>query len=843
MQMVSSKMGKAGGRFISRPQIDAAAVDETSGLTPRVQSLKDRLLAAQSQVCADRAHYVTESFRQTEGESRVRRRAKAFANVFANMPVVIRDQELIVGAPTPFVRGAHPAVESDPAQLEAALRAEKITTSSVSASAAMSVEDKERLLAACEYWKNNWWGKRVNDVAKSWAGGTWRYFAQNRMVMGALTYGGFSLSLNLTPGADYEKIFRIGCNGFIAEAQAEIARIQEKPAYEYTQEDHEKLEFLESVIIGLEGLIVFAQRHAEAARELAAKETNPERKRELEEIAEICDRVPAHPARSFREALQAYWFVVCAHDIEKAQCNHFGGRFDQYLYPYYSRDIAEGRITHQQAAELLGCMFVKWATLDTFLFTGFEGKREHQELAQGNYQANITLGGVTLDGLDASNELTSLVLHVAKQVKMHQPHVSLRYHRAMAPEVLQKALECTRDHGGGIPAWFSDRAGIEYMLERGCSLEDARDWAVIGCINIGHPKSCAFMRNPAPVFIHHAKLFEFALYDGWDPYTGQKLGAATGDPRNFRTYEDLLNAYKTQVEHHYDMLWNFTRAVGPFSIEDRPPFPIQSAFMDDCIKRGKDVSQAGGRYYRELESGSFVDRALTDVADCLAALKKVVYEEGVPMAEVLDALKADFVGYEDLRKRLDDAPKFGNDDDYVDSIAFDLWQWTKHKALSYRDTEGRRPTVYRQGAAWSSWAATSVGALPNGKKAYAPLADASASPGHGCDRRGPTAVMNSTSKLDPAQMEGPLLNLKFSPGVVRTREGMQKLSELIATYMDQGGFHVQFNILDAKMLREAQKNPDKYRDLVVRLAGYSAFWVELSKDVQDEIISRTEHSL
>jgi len=843
MEMIASKGRKEASRFVSRPEIDAAAIDETNGLTPRVEVLKDRLLTAKSQVCADRAHWVTETFRRTEGESRVRRRAKAFASVFANMPIAIRDGELVVGAPTPFVRGAHPAIEADPAQLEMALLAEKITTSSVTASAAMTVEDKERLLAACEYWKENWWGKRVNDVAKTWAGGIGRYFAQNRMVMGALTYGGFSLSLNLTPGADYEKIFRIGCNGFIDEARAEIERIREKPTYEYGEEDQEKLEFLESVILGLEGLIHFARRHAALARELAQKESDGERKRELEEIAEICDHVPANPARSFREALQAYWFVVCAHDIEKAQCNHFGGRFDQYLYPYYARDIADGTLTRQEAAELLGCIFVKWATLDTFLFTGFEGRREHQELAQGNYQANITLGGVTADGLDASNEFTCLVLHVAKQVKMHQPHVSLRYHRAMAPEVLQKALECTRDHGGGIPAWFNDRGGIEYMLERGCSLEDAREWAVIGCINIGHPKSCTFMRNPAPVFIHHAKLFEFALNDGWDPYTDQRLGAPTGDPRNFHTFEDLMKAYREQVTHHYDLLWNFTRAVGPVSIEDRAPYPIQSAFLDDCIKRGKDVSQGGGRYYRELEAGSFVDRALTDAADCLAAMKKVVYEEGVPIGEVLDALKADFVGYEDLRKRLDEAPKFGNDDDYVDSIAFDIWQWTKHKALSYRDTEGRRPTIYRQGAAWSTWASSSVGALPNGKRAYAPLADASASPGHGCDRRGPTAVMNSAAKLDTAQMEGPLLNLKFSPGVVRTRDGMQKLAELIGTYMDQGGFHVQFNILDAKMLRDAQKNPEKYRDLVVRLAGYSAFWVELSKDVQDEIISRTEHAL
>lgn len=827
----------------TRLKIDLEEINKTNGFTPRVQRLKQRYLEAVSRVCAERAELVTESFKLTEGEHPCKRRAKAWANVFAKMPIAIRDDELIVGAPTPYVRGAHPNVEADPFQLELVLQNEKVTTCSTVQEAILTVEDKEKLLAACEYWKEHWWSKRINEVAKTYAGGIGRYLAEARMVMGALTYGGFSLPGHLCPGADYDKLFRVGCNGIIAEAQAEIDRILEKPHHEFTGEDKEKLEFLESVIICLEGIIHFARRHAALARELAAKETDPQRKKELERIAETCEHVPANPARNFYEALQSYWFIVVAHEIEKAQPNHFAGRFDQYMYPFYERDIAEGRMTRQEAAELLGCMFVKWMTLEAFVFTGLMGKREHQEVSPGNYFAHVTLGGVTTTGLDASNELSCLVLHVAKQVKAHQPHICLRYHRAMAPELLQKALECTRDHGGGIPAWFNDRLAIQYLLERGCSLEDARDWAAAGCINIGHQKSFVYERNPGPNFIHHAKLIELTLNDGIDPFTGQRLGAATGDPRNFRTFEELLEAYKKQIAYHYDLQWNFLKLIEPLVAEDRPYYPLQSAFLQDCIKRGKDASRGGDRYHQELEGPCFVDRALTDAADCLAALKKVVFEEGVPMSEVLDALKADFEGYEELWKRLKDAPKFGNDDDYVDSIAFDIWQYTVEKALSYRDSEGRRPILFRQGAAWSTYAATTVKALPNGKKAFAPLADASASPGHGCDVKGPTAVLNSVSKLDAGHMEGPLLNLKFTPGVLRSKEGMQKLADMIATYMDRGGFQVQFNILNTDTLRDAMEHPERYRDLVVRLAGYSVFWVDLSRDVQEEIIARTEHAL
>lgn len=832
-----STIGRA-PRTVKRTKIRVDEVNKANCMTPRVERLKERLLATKSGIASDRAWYGVESLKLTEGEHPCKRRAKAFANILAKMPIFIRDDELLVGQSTPFIRGAHPAVELGPLHFQALLKGiEKVASTGTKAQEAdIAEEDLKRLQEATEYLvkpENNP-TRRVYEIFTKHAGGLGPKLCEARLMM-----GGGALPSHLAPGADYGKVLDIGVNGIIAEAKEEIDRILRLPPHQFTIDDREKLEFLESAIITLEGIIRFAKRHADLAREMAAKETDPVRKKELEKIAEVCDWVPANPARSFHEALQSTWFITVGHDIEKAQPNAFLARMDQYLYPTYEKDVIEGNLSVQDAAELLGCLFLKIASLDPFLFLGLVGKRVHQDVAQANYIANITLGGIHRDGSDASNELSCLILQVAKQVKTHQPHISLRWHRAMAPELLEKAIECTRDNGAGIPAWFNDRAGIEYLLDRDVSYEDARDWAICGCINIVYPKSFSWDRSGSWGFINHAKLLEMALNDGIDPRTGHRLGPATGDPRTFKTFDDLITAYKTQIDHYYDFMYGLARASEKAIQEDRLYYPFVSSLLEDCIKNGKDCSRRGGRY-QQLEAFSVIDRAIPDAADSLTAIKKVVYEGGVPMSELLDALKADFEGYDELRQKLLAAPKFGNDDDEADAMTAEIWDYTKYKALSYRDSQNRRPCLFRQGAAWAQWAGRTVGALPNGRKAWTTLADASASPVQGCDVKGPTAAFNSVAKLDPMYMEGPLLNMKFSPGVLASKEGRDKFANLVATYMDQGGFHVQFNVLDQKTLLAAKKNPEKYRNLVVRVAGYSAFWVELTPEVQDEIIYRTE---
>jgi len=819
--------------------IPVEAIDAVDGFTPRVERLKQSYLDAQSTVASDRAWFMMESYKQTEGEPPVIRRAKGLRNVLENMPIAIREDELLVGATTPFVRGAHPNVELAPLNLEWLLKQhEPPSTASRAQRSRLEPEDKTRLLAACEYWKEDYPAKRAAEMIEDFTDGLWNKMGEARMSMISSP-----TALILTPGADYDKIFEIGFNGFIDEAREAIERVRSEANGAPSEEGAEKIAFLESVIIVVEGMIRFSERHAELARELAASESDPERKRELEEIAEICAWVPAKPPRSFREALQVYWFVAVGHDIEKANPNAYIGRFDQYMWSFYERDLEEGRMTRQQAGELLGCLFIKWSILEPFLFMGLLGDRHHQEIAQANYIGNLTLGGLTPDGRDAANELSCLVLQVAKQVKTHQPHISIRWHRAMSPEFLDKAIECNRDHGAGIPAWFSDRVGTEYLLDRGVKMDDARDWAMAGCINTAHPKSFAWVRPPVVPFVNHAKLVEMALNDGVDPNTGHQLGPCTGDARNFRSFDEVLEAYKKQIDHFYELSIGVYNHIEKVFFEDAPYFPFASAFLQDCIQNGKDATRGGGRY-QQLEAGVIVDRGVQDASDSLFAMKKVIFEEKkATMDELLEALKADFEGYEELRQMLLAVPKYGNDLEEPDELAASIWKYTVDRSQSYRDGQGRRFILFRQGAAWSTWAGTTTGALPNGRKAGTSLADASASPQQGCDVTGPTAAMNSVAKLDPMFMEGPLLNMKFAPGMLRTSEGKQKFADLLGTYFDQGGNHVQFNILDRKTLLDAKEHPENYRNLVVRVAGYSAFWVELTPAVQDEIISRTEQAL
>jgi formate C-acetyltransferase len=821
-----------------RGRFPVEEIDATQGLTPRVERLKQRYLAVKSQVVGDRAWYMMESFKKTEGEHLAIRRAKAFADVLANMRIAIHEDEILAGAVTHLIRGAHPNVELAPLNLEVLLQQHvPPTTTSEAQESLLDDEDKEKLLAACDYWRDKYTAKRAEEMMTEHTNGKWKQFGEARIGMCQP-----HTPMVFTPGADYDHLLEVGFNGLIEQARGEIEKIRSASQAEPSEEDQEKLAFLESVIISLEGMIHLAKRYADLARELAAKASDPERKLELEKVAEVCEWVPANPPRSFQEALQLYWFVCIGQDIEKANPNAYIGRFDQYMWPYYAKDIDEGVITRQQAAELLGCMFMKWTGLEPFLFMGLLGKRYHQDIAQANYFANLTLGGVDRRGRDASNELSCLILQVAKQVRTHQPHISIRWHRTMAPEFLDKGIECNRDHGAGIPAWFSDRVGTEYLMDRGVATADAREWAMAGCINTSYPKSFAWSRGAVVSFLNHAKMLEFALSDGVDPVGGEPLGTQTGDPRNFETFDDVVAAYKKQVDDFYDYSVDLHLHLEKVYYEDSTYFPFCSAFLQDCIASGKDATRGGGRY-QELEAFCFVDRGMQDVSDSLIAMKKLIFEEKkVTMDELLEAVKADFEGYEELRHMLLAQPKYGNDQDEPDDLAVELWEYARDRSQQYRDGQGRRFTMFRQGAAWSTWAGRMTGALPNGRKAGTSLADASASPQQGCDVCGPTATMNSVSKLDAMGIEGPLLNMKFAPGMLKSQKGKQKFADLMATYFDQGGNHVQFNILDRQTLLDAQANPEDYRNLVVRVAGYSAFWVELTPAVQEEIISRTEQA-
>ncbi|MFC2018289.1 pyruvate formate lyase family protein [Chloroflexota bacterium] len=820
---------KTNERKIEPGKILIQEVYKTNGLTPRTQMLKQRVRDEGVNIASERAKYFLESFLETEGEHPAKRQAKAMANLFKKVPIVIRDGELIVGKPTPYNRGAYPNHSMGPEMILFILSRRDMAASAGSEEqeAGLSDEAVEDMKAAAEYWSKMGLNARAFEVKNTFANGLNAKLGQSKVNMTADFKSGEMSPLVV--GCDFEKYLSQGVNGVIAEIDEAIEKIRSK-GMKTTAEDNESIEQLEAMKIAQKGFLKFTRRHAEVARKMAAAESNPQRKKELEEIAEVCEWVPANPARTFREALQAYWFIPVAHDMEKALSNHYAGRFDQYLWPFYMKDINEGRLTRQEAAELLGNVYIFWDSLEPFLFAGLAGKRDHQAVAQANYIINVTVGGIDRRGRDCSNELSCLVLHVAGQVKTHQPHVSIRYHHAMAPEFLDAGIECNKNHGAGIPAWFNDRPNIEWLMLRGIPQEEARDWAMAGCVNTAIPKCYAWNHGPGPGFVHHAKLLQMALNHGVDPDSELKLGPDTGNPRDFKTFDELLEAYKEQVIHNYDYHMNSYKAMYEYCEHETAYMSFSSAWLDGCIENGKDLSNGGTRYHKEIEGGKFVDRALSDTTDSLIAIKKVIFENN-------------FEGYEGLRKKLIDAPKYGNDLEEPDELMSYLWSWTRDKALAYRDHKGRAPILFRQGAAWAQFVAAATGALPNGKKSDEPLADGSLSPVRGCDKSGPTAVLNSAAKCDMMGMQSSLLNMKFSAGVLQNKEGKEKFAALLDTYFAKGGSQIQVNILNKDTLLDAKEHPENYKDLVVRVAGYSAYWIELTPGVRDEIITRTEHGV
>jgi formate C-acetyltransferase len=446
---------------------------------------------------------------------------------------------------------------------------------------------------------------------------------------------------------------------------------------------------------------------------------------------------------------------------------------------------------------------------------------------------------VTGDGKDATNELTYLLLEVVRQVRVPQPPIYLRCHKGTPEELWQTAVEVTVERGDGNPAFLNDAAVLLNFAGLGIPIAVARDWAGGGCI---HPHVCHASTGDMGQTINLAKIFELTLNNGVDPVTGKQLGLTTGDPRSFASFDELYAAFKEQVSHvlilmtqHLHMCWQLRNRY--YSL------PFFSALIDDCMEKGIDY-MAGGCRYPQLYFGNY-DRGHQNVADSLAAIKKLVYEEHrVGMDELLEALKVNFVGKETLRRALQAAPKYGNDDDYVDDIFDDLSLWMQRRIAQEKHPLGSNQRIHRGGATQHYYLGLTVGALPDGRKAFEPLADGTLSPMRGADVKGPTAVINSASKVNHNEIAtSSLFNMKITRSIVRSRDGQRKLASLIKTYFNRGGYHIQFNLMGQEMLLEAKKHREKYRDLLVRVAGYSAYFVELSPEVQDEIIARCEHEL
>jgi formate C-acetyltransferase len=766
----------------------------------------------------ERAKLVTTSYKETEGLPVPIRRARAFEKIVNEIPIYIDEDQLLAGD-----YGSRPmAIEWFPEYIVGWVPKEIEAGKFPYATAA---EDISQIHQICDYWKD----KSVNESLI-------RYLGEgeiNRLFElteeGAWVFG-FFVEAQGTRGwniPNYPKAIRQGLLGILAEVEEELQKQRATDDASFT-----KTYFLEAMAIELKAAIQYGKRYAALARDLA-KTARGKRRQELERIADICDRVPANPARTFYEAVQTMWFC---HVLMYWDAEGFGvspGRVDQYLYPYYKQDIAEGMLTQEEAIELLECLRIKLSSKRNFVT-----QSARESIAGDTQFHNCTLGGQTADGKDATNELSFLWLEAAMRTRTPHPTLSVRWHENLSPDFALKAAELCR-LGLGFPAWFGDKTSIPFLLEMGASLDEARDYAIAGCILHAIPHKTA---ATWPIVVSMPKVFELTLNGGVDPRLGKQLGPKTGRLENFETYEELYEAYKKQVKHFLSQAAIYLNKTRLWRAQNLPQL-FTSCFFDDCIKRGQDIV-GGGAHYQETAQ-YLLPIGVVDVADSLAAVKKRVYEEGsASRQELMQALKANFEGKEDLRRLLLSAPKYGNDDDYADNIVADIYRWLTKMIGEVDALYGAKFVNAPHNLSYQGATGRKVGALPSGRLAGLAVADGAVSPCQGADHQGPTAVVNSAGKIDHLPIYGTLLNMKFHPSALKTKEGLLKFLALIRTYLDDyGGKHIQFNVVSRETLRDAQEHPDKYRNLVVRVAGYSALWVELDRTIQDEIIARTEHTI
>lgn len=593
---------------------------------------------------------------------------------------------------------------------------------------------------------------------------------------------------------------------------------------------HDKREELRAMAICADALVSFANRHAALAKDLAAVERDPGRRVELERIAEVCSHVPEHAPRDFWEALQAYWFVHLGVITELNTWDSFcPGRLDQHLYPFYAAGLADGSLTRESAMELLECFWIKFNNQPAPPKVGVT------EEQSGTYTdfALINLGGLRPDGSDAVNDLTYLLLDVIEEMRLVQPSSCIQVSKKSPDAFVDRAARIIRT-GFGQPSVFNTEAIIQELLRAGKTVEDARAGGASGCVEVA-----AFGKESCTLtgYLNWPKILEITLNDGLDPRTGKLIGIATGDPRLWTCYEDMLSAYRRQLQHFVDL-----KVAGNNIIERlfarHLPAPFMSLLIEDCIAKATDYHDGGARYNTTYVQGV----GLGTLTDAMAAVKHHVFtERSVTMEELLHALAVDFEGLEPLRQSLANrSPRYGNDDDAADDVARDVFE-AYFGALDGRpNTKGGQYHINLLPTTVHVYFGSLVGALPNGRRAGVALSDG-ISPSQGADWHGPTAVIRSAAKLDHVRTGGTLLNQRFTPSLLETEDGLRRLRDLVRAYFMLDGHHIQFNVVSSETLRAAQADPAAHRDLIVRVAGYSDYFTELGRDLQNEVIARTEH--
>jgi trans-4-hydroxy-L-proline dehydratase len=623
-----------------------------------------------------------------------------------------------------------------------------------------------------------------------------------------------------------DKIYHKGMLDFIDDIDAQLQGLD----FLNDPNAYNRQEQLKAMRITAQAMSHFGERHAEKARELAALENDPARKAELEQIAAVCSHVPAHAPRHFWEALQYYWFVHLGVTTELNPWDAFNpGKLDQHLQPFYEQGLTDGTLTREQAEELLHCFWIKFNNQPAPPKVGVTAA----ESSTYTDFAQINVGGVKADGSDAVNEMTFLILDVIEDMRLLQPSSSVQVSKKNPDRFVKRAAKIIRT-GFGQPSVFNTDVVVQELIRQGKSIVDARNGGTSGCVETG-----AFGKENYNLtgYFNMPKVFEITLHNGVDPRTGNQIGVQTGDPTQFQTFGELFAAYKTQLRHFVDIKIRGNNVIERL-YADNLPVPFLSLMIDDCIATGKDYHDGGARYNTSYIQGV----GLGTLTDAMTAVKHHVFEQQtLTMAQLLDLLTNDFVGQERQRLLLvNKTPKYGNDDDFADAVMVQLFDAYFDAIDGRPNTKGGRYAINLLPTTCHVYFGSVIGATADGRRAWTPLSEG-ISPAQGADRHGPTAVIKSVAKMDHARTGGTLLNQKFAPQLLADDAGLDRLVSLVRTYFKMDGHHIQFNVIGAETLRKAKQHPEEYRDLIVRVAGYSDYFCDLSEALQDEIIGRTEH--
>jgi pyruvate formate-lyase/glycerol dehydratase family glycyl radical enzyme len=814
-------MAEVNTELLSR--IDALKLGE------RNRQWKAAMKASGWKLFADREKWTVASWRETEGEDIQIRRAMLFKKVVENIDIRIHDFDVIVGRLTPGVIGCAtafdvcgdyiPDIWKDTDELEVTMNAK----------VGMDHDSIETLRNSAREFR----GKTAPEMTyKAWGEvvGSWMKDAEAAKIKDpTLDSGIFAQSTSVLM---WKKILGKGLRSFIHEAQEHIdAFIANR------ENDIDKLYFWKSAIITCEAAINHSRRYAALAREMAEAETRPERKAELLQIASICEHVPENPARTFQEALQSMAIVgVCKNYEHPMHNNPQWGRGDQYLYPYFIQDINNGIIPLEKAAEMLAELIGRWGTQT---FVSAESTKESHQINFGIN--NIMIGGVDKSWADCSNELSYLFLHVIGLLQLSSPTLGLRWNKTTPHWLMNKAIRTNMATKGGIPLFENDDVVIPHFLEDGIPMDEAAEWCGLGCVYPCLPSRAEHYGAEGVAACNMAAMLHLVFHNGVD-VNGKRTGLETGDPREFKSFDELYDALMKQhrfITHR--TFWLAAIARKEQSKYVRLPF-LSAMGIQKCMDLGQDLLVPDP----DSCMFGFSDRAIIDVADSLIAVKTLVFDKKkLTMDELLKALDSNFDGRrgEEVRQMCLAQPKFGNDKDEVDLLAKKISEDSHQIIRSYDNSPFRNYMIAREGLAWHYFGGLGVGALPNGRKAFEPLNDGSVSPMRGADKNGPTAVLRSVIKAGFKESHASVLNQKFSSAILRSNESVDKLVAYTNTFMLNGGSHIQYNMVDTNELRDAKIHPENHRDLIVRIGGFSAYFTQLSPSIQDDVINRNEHSL